>query len=262
VTAPNSEPSDRYFGNYREDEPPAAAPVRRRRRRGRRWLIALVVLVGLLVAADRVSAAVTESRLAARIQQSQRLSEKPSVSIDGFPFLTQVLSRDFGHVTVDIHNLDAQGVPVEHIHADLRGVHVSSGYSSATVDTLTSTATLTYSAISATLSKGAGVGRVTVSQGSAPGQVKAAYSLLGAGVSADVAVNVLSGNVLEYKGVKLNTAAGGVGLDQNLFDVKIPLTGLPFGMQLKTLRVTPTGVDISATGQNVVLTGRSVSLKS
>ena len=264
MTAPTPEPSDRYYGNYYGDEPsaPGAAPPRRRRRhRGRRWVIALVVLVGLLVAADRVAAAVAESQLAAKIQQSQKLSQKPSVSIGGFPFLTQVVSRDFSHATVDINNLDARGVPIAHIHADLRGVHVSSGYNSATVDSLDSTASLTYAEVSTALSNDAGVGTITVSQGAAgSNQVKAGFSLIGVAVSADVDVNLLSGNTLEFKATKINTPIGGTGLDQNLFDVKIPLTGLPFGMQLKTLQVTSAGMDISATGKNVLLTGSSVSL--
>jgi hypothetical protein len=269
VTAPTPEPSDRYYygnenynGSYYEDEPPAAAPrPRRRRHRGRNWTIVLVVLIGLLIGADRVAAAVAENQLASKIQQSQKLSQQPSVSIGGFPFLTQVLSRNFGHATIDINNLNSRGVPISHIHADLRGVHVSSGYNSATVDTLNSTASLTYAAISTAVTNNAGVGPVTIAQGSAADQVKAGYNLAaGVAVTADVQVNLLSGNVLEFKGIKLHTALGTIGLNQNLFDTKVPLTGLPFGMQLKTLQITAAGLDITATGQNVALTGNSVSL--
>jgi hypothetical protein len=262
VSAPSQEPADRYYSNGYEDQPPTGYSGRapRRRHRARNWTIVLIVLIALLVAADRVAAAVVQSQLASKIQTSQKLSRKPSVTIDGFPFLTQVLSRDFGHATVDIDNLDARGVLISHIHADLRGVHVSSGYNSATVDNLSSTASLTYAAISTALTKDAGIGQVKVSQGSAAGQVKAAYSLLGVAVSADVDVNVLAGNMLEFKAVKVHSALGTFGVDQNLFDVKIPLTGLPFGMQLKTLTLNATGADVIATGRNVVLTGNSVSL--
>jgi len=262
VTA--SDFSDRHYGNRHEyEEEPPATPTgypRRRRRRGRGWIIALIVLVGLLVAADRVAAAVTESRLASKIQQSQHLSQKPSVSIDGFPFLTQVVSRNFGHATVDINDLDARGVPISHIHADLRGVHVSSGYNRATVDNLNSTATLTYAEVSTTLTRDAGIGQVQVSRGAAANLVTAAYRLLTFDVTADVNVTVLSGNVLEFKAVKLHTPAGSVGLDENLFDTRVPINGLPFGMRLDGLKTTSTGVDISATGQNVVLAGNAVSL--
>lgn len=274
MTAPNPEHSDRYYGysGYPEQSPvpppPYAYPtddapaVRapRPRRRGRRWLIVLVVLLGLLVAADRIGVAVTESTLASQIQKDQKLSQKPGVSIDGFPFLTQVVSRDFPHVTVDIRGLVASGVPISDIHADLRGVHVSSGYNSATVDNLTATAILNYSDLSKAISNQVeNIGTVTVSQGS-DGQLKATYSLLGASVSAQVAASLQPGNTIELKSAGVD--AGGLGglvqaVTPTNFDVKIPLGALPFGIQLKSLVLTSTAADIIATGHNVALSQTS-----
>lgn len=259
MTAPSPEP-DRYYGNYYEDEPPVSALRRapRRRRRGLGCLIALAILVALLIGADRIAASVTENQLAGKIQTSQQLSQKPSVSIDGFPFLTQVISRNFGHATVDIDNFTSRGVPIQHIHADLRGVHVSSGYNSATVDTLTGTATLSYDQVASALSKDAGIGQINLSQGTG-NQVKASYGIAGINVSADVTVSLLSGNQLEFKTTAVHTPLSGLGINTGGFDVKVPLGGMPFGMQLKDLQVTPTGVDISASGQNVQLTGNSAN---
>lgn len=258
---PDHTDRSRYYtyGNY-EDEPPVygAPPARRRGRAGRIWLIVIVVIAGLLVAADRIAAAVTEDKLAAKIQTSQHLSQKPSVSISGFPFLTQVVSRNFGHATVDIANFNSGEVPIAHIHADLTGVHVSSGYNSATVDTLVGTATLEYSAVSRVLSRDiSNIGQLNLSQGTG-NQVKATYGVLGVNISADVAVNVLSGNSLEFKTTKIHTPLSGLGINASGFDVKVPLNGLPFGMKLSSLKVTSTGVDISATGTNVPLTESSV----
>jgi hypothetical protein len=234
------------------------APRPRKRRAGRIWLIVIVIIAGLLVGADRIAAAVTEDKLAAKIQTSQHLSQKPSVSIGGFPFLTQVVSRNFGHATVDIADFNSGGVPIAHIHADLTGVHVSSGYNSATVDTLVGTATLDYSAVSQVLGHDiSNIGQVNLSQGTG-NQVKASYSLLGVNISADVAVNLLSGNSLEFKTTKVNTPLSGLGISTPGFDVKVPLNGLPFGMKLSSLKTTSTGVDISATGTNVPLTESSV----
>ena len=109
--------------------PTAPLPVQqspaRQRRRSRWWLyvlIALVVLLVLLVIADRASVAYAENRMAQQIQ-SQGLSSKPHVSIEGFPFLTQVLGpgpapgqHHCRHVTegpVNIRNLvgDPAGCP-------------------------------------------------------------------------------------------------------------------------------------------------------
>ena len=276
MTAPNPEPSDRYYGysGYQEQNPAAqpsygfpadTAPAVRQprpRRRGRRWIIALVILVGLLVAADRIGAAVAESTLASQIQKDQKLSQKPGVSIGGFPFLTQVISRNFSHVTVDIRGLVASGVPISDIHADLSGVHVSSGYNSATVDNLTATAILNYSDLSKAISNQVeNIGTVTVSQGS-DGQLKATYSLLGATVSAQVAASLQAGNTIELKSAGVD--AGGLGslvqaVTPTGFDVKIPLGTLPFGMQLKSLVLTSNAADIIATGHNVALSQTSAT---
>ncbi|MGH6656975.1 MAG: LmeA family phospholipid-binding protein [Actinocrinis sp.] len=268
MTAPTPDPSNRahsYSNAYAgqpsaaewEGEPGDYAP-RRKRHRGRKWLIALVVLIALLVAADRVAVVVVEGRLASKIQSSQRLGQKPGVSIAGFPFLTQVASRDFGRATIDIHNLDAHGVPIAHIHVDLSGVHASSAYNSATVDTLNGVATLNYTDVSTALSTAVNVGHITLSRGS-DGGVVASYKLLGAAVTTHVSVALLAGNVLEIKSTKVGTKVSSLGLSVPTdFDAKIPLGGLPFGMQLKGLQVTAEGVDISAIGHNVLLTGGSV----
>ena len=75
-------------------QPPSGSRARRRRRhRGRRWLIALIVLILVLVAADFGAKAFAENAIASKIDSSG-LGTKPSVDIEGFPFLTQVASRD------------------------------------------------------------------------------------------------------------------------------------------------------------------------
>ena len=276
MTVPNPDRSERFYGyaGYPEQQNPASPPPQqptypehtrplpapRVRRRGRRWLIALVVLLGLVVAADRVGVAVAESTLASQIQKDQKLSQKPGVSISGFPFLTQVVSRDFGHVAVDIRGLNASGVPISDIHADLNGVHVSSGYNSATVDTITATAILAYSDLSkAVTAQVDGIGNVTISQGTG-GQLKATYELAGLTASAEVAVTLLPNNQIELKSGKIDSPLPDLGLGTPTnFDVKIPLGAIPFGIQLSSLNVTATAVDIAATGHNVSLSQTSVS---
>jgi hypothetical protein len=279
VTAPNPDRSERFYGyaGYPEQNPAQPSPppppsnyqnattgkrprMRRPGRRGRRWLIALGVLIALIITADRVGVAVAESTLASQIQKDQKLSQKPGVSISGFPFLTQVISRDFGHVAVDIRGLNASDVPISDIHADLNGVHVSSGYNSATVDTITATAILTYTDLDKAIEKQvAGIGNATVSEGTS-GQLKVTYDLAGFTVSAEVAVTLLPGNQLELKSGKIDTPLSDLGLaTPDNFDFKLSLAAIPFGIQLKSLNVTSTAVDIAAVGHNVSLSQTSVS---
>jgi hypothetical protein len=234
----------------------------RRRRRGTKWLIALVILLCVLVGADRIALVVAEDQLASRIQSSQHLSQKPGVSISGFPFLTQVAARTFPHVTVDIHGLTANTLTITDLHSDLHGVHVNGAFNGATVDSLTATAQISYSDIAKALASqlnvgGVQVGTIQVSRAGAS-QVKAAYQILGVDISAIVDVSLVGANTLEFKSVSFDSPLSALGTPSN-FDVKYNLGSLPFGMSLTKLTFTDTEADISATGSHVNLSQNSVS---
>lgn len=71
----------------------------------RRLVIGLIVLVGLLVAADFGSAALAESAVSRQMRQQIGLADDPSVQINGFPFLTQALSGRYSSIDVDAQRL-------------------------------------------------------------------------------------------------------------------------------------------------------------
>ena len=77
----------------------------------RRWpivlLVLLLVLVGLFVAADRIALGLAEDKAATALQSSQNLPQKPDVSVEGFPFLTQLLAGNFGEVVVTADDVPA-----------------------------------------------------------------------------------------------------------------------------------------------------------
>lgn len=77
----------------------------------RKLLIAVLVLVGLGVAADYGAAAAAEYQMAKQIREELRLAADPSVRINGFPFLTQAL---LGHYS-DI-DMRAAGLSVGPLH--------------------------------------------------------------------------------------------------------------------------------------------------
>jgi hypothetical protein len=103
-------------------------PRRRRSKTIRRLVIALVVLVGLLVAADFITAAIFEHEVSKRARAKFGLADDPSVRVGGFSFLLQAFSGEYDHVTVD-----AKGVPVRdtlkdvEVNAELFGVHAPLG---------------------------------------------------------------------------------------------------------------------------------------
>ncbi|MEC3977012.1 LmeA family phospholipid-binding protein [Amycolatopsis sp. H20-H5] len=93
----------------RDDRPVGQPDNRRRGRRVRRWVIVLVVLALVLVGADFGAAAYAEHTISQKArEQLGNLSQDPSVTVHGFPFLTQALSGDYSHISVY-----AAGVPVQ-----------------------------------------------------------------------------------------------------------------------------------------------------
>ena len=87
-------------------------------------IIALVIVVVLLVAADRIALLVAESQIADRVQKSQELSAHPHVSIKGFPFLTQVLGGRYHEVDVSVRNITRNNLTVDRLSVQAHGVSV------------------------------------------------------------------------------------------------------------------------------------------
>jgi LmeA-like phospholipid-binding len=130
--------------------PPGGAKPRRRRR-GRRWtmaIFALIVVVILLVIADRVALAVAENDMADQFV-SNGLPVKPSVTIEGFPFLTQLAERDFHQVDISASNIPAGPVTITSASGTLTGMHFNSSFNGATVDHISIKAFVSFGALAA-----------------------------------------------------------------------------------------------------------------
>ena len=86
---------------------------RPRKRWGRRLLITFIVLLiivgGILVVADRLGASYAErvisDRVAQQVANQKASSEKPEVTIEGVPFLTQVVKGRYQEIKIKLRNL-------------------------------------------------------------------------------------------------------------------------------------------------------------
>src|SRR5438045_2962768 len=94
---------------------------------GKRLGIAFVLVALLLVVADRGGQIAIERVVAGQLQDKLRSPKEPSVDIAGFPFLPQLITRDFDDVTLSVRDADAGGVRVARIDAHLLGVTQSGG---------------------------------------------------------------------------------------------------------------------------------------
>ncbi len=71
----------------------------------RKFIIVVLVVVALAVAADFGAAAAAEHAVAMQLRQQLGLSSDPSVRINGFPFLTQALAGHYSAIDVRAGNL-------------------------------------------------------------------------------------------------------------------------------------------------------------
>jgi LmeA-like phospholipid-binding len=232
------------------------APVRARRRRPwRTVIIVLIVLLGLLIAADFAARAFAQNKMASEIQQ-QGFPKKPDVSINGFPFLTQVISRDFKDIHVSSTNITEGPLLIQSINATMTGVHVNSSFQSGTVDHLNGTMTVTFPALANAMTSQAGALGSLVSSGltlsdAGNNEVKASLDLLG-GLASGTAVWRVTRTGHNEIHVHLVSATGlGSAATSGISDITVPLPALPLGMTIQSIAVTPTGLVAVVTGQNV-----------
>lgn len=223
-------------------------PAPKRRRRGRRWtmaIFALIVVVILLVIADRVALAVAENDFADQAV-SNGMPVKPSVTIEGFPFLTQVIAKDFRKVDISANNIPAGPVDITSVKATLTGMHLNSSFNGATVDHISATGFVSFGALASVgnvadlTMTDAGANKVKITAGIGPLSDTEFAKIVQTGPTT-ISVQVLPSNGL------LSGALSSFGS----FSFSIPK--LPVKVQIQSLSVTPQGLVVTATADHAVL---------
>ncbi|WP_052707099.1 DUF2993 domain-containing protein [Streptomyces rubellomurinus] len=238
----------------------------------RGWLkatIGLAVLCGLLAGADRIAVGVAEDEAADKLVQSGRMSQRPDVSIDGFPFLTQALSRKLDDVRISSDGLAVgdgrQQVALHSFKAELSGVAVSGGLNSATVDSANGSGVITYADLAQLLPPASQLvhGKLPVGGSSrfslsyaGPGKVKASLGPIPVG---EGSVHN-QGNTITVDGFQLDGLAGMLAgaTGQRLEPMSFTLDSLPAGLSLADKDgATPQedGLKLAFDGKGVKLLG-------
>lgn len=224
----------------------------------RTFIVALVALVVLLVAADFIAKSVAQNELASQIQK-HGFPKKPSVSIEGFPFLTQVVSRNIHQVKISSQNIPEGPVNISRVSAVMKGIHLNSGFTSGTVSQLSGSILVTFPSLAKTLNSQIGpLGALVGSSGltlSAAGsnEIKASLDLLVASGSATWRITRLSGQEFNAKLVASSGVPSSVLGSISSFNIKIP--ELPLGMQIDSVHITPEGVVGAISGHNLSFGG-------
>ena len=227
----------------------------RTRRRTRRWIIAIVVVLVVLVGADFAARAVAENVAANQFQKEGHLSTRPDVTIEGFPFLTQVISKDISDVHVGISNLQEGPVTFSSINAVATGIRLNSyAFQSGTIGHISGTAVISFSSLGNTLATQFGpLGQLLHGAGlnlgeASPDEVRASLNLVVTTGSAIWRITRVSGNELN---INLVSSSGlPSSLLSGIQDKTITIPALPFGLTLDSLAVTPTGIVGGISGSN------------
>jgi LmeA-like phospholipid-binding len=215
-------------------------------RRARGWVITIVVLLATLIGLDFAARAEAESVVASKIEQ-QGLNSKPNVTIHGFPFLTQLASKDFRQVTITASNVTDGPVTISSINATASAIRLNSyAFSSGTIGSLSGTALISFASLGNTITSQVGaLGALLHGAGlqlsdAGADEVRATVNLVVTSGSATWRVTRLSGDALSVQLV------GSTGLPTSLLgsiqNLTVQLPKLPLGLTVDSVTVTPSGV--------------------
>jgi hypothetical protein len=229
---------------------------RTQRRRGRKWLVWLVVIVVVLVGIDFGARLVAENRIASELK-SQGFPTTPSVSIGGFPFLTQVAARDLHQVTISSSNIPAGPVTVTSMNVVADNVKVNSSFNGGVTGPVHGTILISLGALGNALSAAGpltsflgGGGLKVVSVGSTT--VKGSLDLAGGLVSWSATWKVVTTgpNEIELQLVSSNGLPS--GLASSAQTIKLPLSSLPLGLRMTGgLNSSSNGIDVNVKADSV-----------
>jgi len=211
----------------------------------------MAVVAGLLAGADRLAVGVAEDEAADKLVSSGRLSTRPDVSIEGFPFLTQAVSGEFEAVRLSgdgvMVSAGRERVALHSFSARLSGVAVADSYRSATVRSGSGSGLVTYGDVA----KAVGSGLVGLEY-AGPGKVKA--PMPGGAIEGTIRTEGNSILVENLQLIGTATMLKGVAGDR-LKPQKFTLTELPAGLNLASATPQPDGLRLDFQGKDLRLIG-------
>jgi hypothetical protein len=220
-------------------------------------VIFLVLVIGLVIAADRIGLWVAQDQIAKNVATQYDLDHKPTVKIKGFPFLNQALNGEYGEIDVNVGDVTQLGVHLTNTVVTLKGVKaplsdaMHGDASNMVADTATSTATVSYADVNKEAPRGL---KVTAKDKAL--EVRGPVTVLGISrtVTATVSVKPSGRNV---RVLPQTVDAGGttipVALVQQAFSFTMPVKGLPLNTRITDVQVGADGLRVTTVGEHVNL---------
>ena len=227
----------------------------KRRHTGRNVFVVVLALLIILVVVDRLAVYFVQGKIASEIQD-QGFSTKPDVSVKGFPFLTQVASRDLKDIEISSNRVKAGPVVIKRLDADMKDTKVDSSFSGGTVGHLDGSGLISFGGLSNTIGNLAGGGPLSDLLGGGLTLSSAGHNE----IKAKVDLAVISGSavlkVVRVSGTKIKVQLiSSNGLPSELTDqlknLTVPIPSLPLGLKIESVSVTSAGISIHVIGNNV-----------
>ncbi|HLX46894.1 MAG TPA: DUF2993 domain-containing protein [Streptosporangiaceae bacterium] len=216
----------------------------------RKFLVALVILAVVLVVLDRAGLFIAQREIGSRVQSAYGLPARPGVSVQGFPFLTQVASGNYQQIDVSIKSASAGGVQLENIDATFTGVHAplsllfgQSG-NGVTADNATGTALIPFSQVQRRLPAGIRISP----DGSSDLHVSGTG---GYGTVRGTAKLGVSSSGITVRPQRLSIAGISAQSLASRLTFTIPVGELPLHLTVTAVHVTQDGLVVDAAGHNV-----------
>jgi hypothetical protein len=220
-------------------------------------VIFLVLVIGLIIAADRIGLWFAQDQIAKNVASQYDLDHKPEVKIKGFPFLNQALNGRYGEIDVNVGDVTQLGVHLTNTVVTLKGVNaplsdaMHGDASKMVADTATSVATVSYADVDKQAPRG-----LKVSAKGKELQVRGPVTVLGLSRTVTATVTVRpSGRSVRV--LPQTVDAGGttipVALVQQAFSFTMPVKGLPLNTRISDVQVGQDGLRVTTTGEHVNL---------
>jgi hypothetical protein len=223
-------------------------------------ILAVVVVLILLVIADRVAKAVAENDIANQIKSGDS-QINPSVNIPGFPFLTQIIARDINEIDISASNVPAGPITITSVNAVAKGVHINGSFNGGKVDSITATVFVGFGSVSSALSsQGQGIVGLTLAS-AGPDKIKATVNFAGVASLSETGTVTMKGNQVAITFPPGGGSGGGIagaissalGSGDSLPNLSFTIPKLPAGLQVASFNVTSQGIVVNAVAHNTTL---------
>lgn len=220
--------------------------------------VAIIAVVG-----DRLAASAAQRAVAIKIREVALLHGDPSVTIAGFPFLTQALRGRYGKITVTAHDIHRDGVRIDTVTGTFYGVHLglrdalAGRVTAVPIDRETGSILITYPDLDAYLSSR----HLHVTPAGNDLQVAGDPVVAGhqLAVSGTYSVGVV-GRELVFTPVRPSLRANGAALSGSVASaaatalvVRIDTGSLPFGISITSAVVRPTGIEVDGAAHGLAV---------